>query len=409
MTTSSGTAATASFEAEHLPACGGALVIGGDHRGLGVARSLGRRGIPVWVLFGEHLVATKSRFSTRCLPWPSSEAEQIGYLLQLSDRHQLRGWMLFPTTDDTVELIARHHELLASHYQLTTPPWEITRWAFDKRQTYELAQQVGVDCPWTYYPRSRADLERLERPMPLILKPAYHKGNSRFSHDKAWLVHDRAELLTRYDEACTMVSPETIMVQEFIPGGGDTQYSYAALYRDGQPQAEITARRTRQYPIDFGHAGTYVESIENPELLAAGRRVLSAINFQGLAEMDFKRDAASGRFSLLDINPRVWGWHSLAQRAGIDFPYLLWRLTLGQPIAAQRARVGVRWVRFPTDFAAALQLFRHGALSPWEYLASLKGPLEPAVFALDDPLPALMDVPIMMRMLMQRAARRAHV
>src|SRR5439155_12687017 len=91
----------------------GAIVIGGDYRGLGVVRSLGRRGIPVWVLTDEHLIAGTSRYARRRLAWPAGdESSQVDYLLDLAD-HGLDGWMLFPTGDTTAALIARHHATLA--------------------------------------------------------------------------------------------------------------------------------------------------------------------------------------------------------------------------------------------------------------------------------------------------------
>ena len=43
----------------------GALVIGGDHPGLAVARSLGRRGIPVYVLEDQLSVSQWSRYVDR--------------------------------------------------------------------------------------------------------------------------------------------------------------------------------------------------------------------------------------------------------------------------------------------------------------------------------------------------------
>lgn len=52
---------------------GGALVIGGDYRGLGVVRSLGRRGIPVWVLTDEHKIAATSRYAQRSFAWPATD------------------------------------------------------------------------------------------------------------------------------------------------------------------------------------------------------------------------------------------------------------------------------------------------------------------------------------------------
>ena len=63
----------------------GALVIGGDYRGLGIVRSLGRHGIPVWVLADEHRIATVSRYAVRSLSWPERDEEQLQDLLQQID------------------------------------------------------------------------------------------------------------------------------------------------------------------------------------------------------------------------------------------------------------------------------------------------------------------------------------
>src|SRR5260370_41800901 len=81
---------------------------------------------------------------------------------------------------------------------------------------------------------------------PAILKPATHASVNRFTADKAWRVENRGELLARYREAREMIPAELILVQELIPGGGEFQFSYAALCRDGKPIVSLTARRTRQ-------------------------------------------------------------------------------------------------------------------------------------------------------------------
>src|SRR5437660_11748619 len=80
---------------------GGALIMGADYRGLGVVRSLGRRGIPVWVIKqGGHLVATTSRYVCRNISWPpKDERRQIDFLLDLADTHYLYGCVPFPTDD----------------------------------------------------------------------------------------------------------------------------------------------------------------------------------------------------------------------------------------------------------------------------------------------------------------------
>jgi predicted ATP-grasp superfamily ATP-dependent carboligase len=383
----------------------GAIVIGGDYRGLGVVRSLGRRGVPVWVLSDEHRLAALSRYAHRCLPWPTGlPAAQLEYLLAMGERHRLQGWALIPTGDETAAFIARHHAALTGRFTLTTPPWEVLRWAYDKRLTYELAAKVGIDCPQTFYPRSGDELSGCPCEFPAILKPATKEGFNRFTHARAWRVDDRAQLRARYEEASTLVDPETIMVQELIPGGGEAQFSYAALCANGKPIASMVVRRTRQYPIEFGRSSTFVEAIEQPEVEEPARSLLAALAITGLVEVEFKRDPRDGRFKLLDINPRVWGWHTLGRRVGCDFPYLLWQLTQGEPVPEVRGRGGVRWIRTATDLPTVARAIWRGQLSVAAYLRSLRGPVEPAVFAWDDPLPGLLELPLLTGLALRRGA-----
>src|SRR5262245_40661321 len=128
-------------DARRMP---GAIVIGSDYIALGVVRSLGRQGIPVWVLRDSmHAEAAVSRYARRCLPWPAQEQARLGFLLELSGKHGLTNWALFPTDDEAAALVARQQQVLARHFVLTTPPWEVLRWAYDKRQTHALARRLG--------------------------------------------------------------------------------------------------------------------------------------------------------------------------------------------------------------------------------------------------------------------------
>ena len=385
-------------------ACEGALVTGADYRGLGVIRSLGRRGVPVWVLnHAGHLVGTVSRYATRTLRWPLDDARrQVEFLLELAATEKLKGWVLFPTDDEDVVLFARHHELLSAHYQLTTPPWEVVRWLCDKRLLYQLAKELALERPWTFCPRNREEIVLLDCPFPVILKPAMRVAFNRLSADKAWRFENRASLLAGYDEACKLMDPELLMIQEIVPGWGEAQFSFAALCEDGSPVASIVARRTRQFPMDFGRFSTYVETIDEPQVVGPALRLLAAIRFTGLAEVEFKRDPRDGQLKLLDVNPRVWGWHTLSNRAGVDFPYLLWRLVRGESVPKVRGRSGERWMRMWTDFPMAIHEILNGRLSLRSYLRCLRGKKESAIFAWDDPLPGLFELPLLAAMVGRR-------
>jgi predicted ATP-grasp superfamily ATP-dependent carboligase len=172
-----------------------------------------------------------------------------------------------------------------------------------------------------------------------------------------------------------------------------TQFSFAALCKEGRVLASVTARRTRQYPVDFGHSSCFVETIDPQPFEEPARRLLAAMRYTGLAEVEFKYDERDRRFKLLEVNPRAWTWHALCLRAGVDFPYLLWQLAHGGQIPEIRGQAGVRWIRVSTDLAAAWTELRRGRLSLAGYTSSLRPPIVLSTFAPDDPMPSLLRLP----------------
>jgi D-aspartate ligase len=392
--------------ASHPTASDGAIVIGGDYRGLGLARSLGRRGVPVWVLWEqEERLATASRYVRRSVAIGRRGEPLHEELLRLAREERLAGWALFPTSDHTLAAVASAYDELGEVFKLTTPPWDVLRWAHDKRLTLQLAEKAGVESPRTFFPKDRVELADLDCDFPVILKPAVKEDFNRFTAAKAWRVDDRRALLARYDEACLFVPPETIMVQEFIPGGGTCQLSFAALCSDGQPLASIVARRTRQFPSDFGRASTFVETIDEPGVIESSLRILAAMGATGLVEVEFKRDPQTAALKLLDINPRAWGWHTVGAKAGVDFPYLLWQLVHGRPVPKAHGARGVKWKRLSWDLVTVANDLAHGRLEVRQYIASFGGPRVAAIFALDDPLPGLFEFPLLVFILCSRVAR----
>ncbi len=381
----------------------GAVVIGGDYRGLGVVRSLGRRGIPVCVCTDEHLIAAKSRFCTRRVTWPAGDdATNRDFLLDLADRHQLGGWLLFPTGDESAAFVAREHSALAERFIPTTPPWDTFQWAYDKHLTYQLAEQLQIGYPSTYQARSRSEVEQFPGPFPVILKPTV---KPEVRTPKAWRADDRPTLLSLYDRAAPLLPPGGWILQELVPGGGEAQLSFAALCDAGEPLAWVVARRSRQHPVDFGRSSTFVETIEDRQVETLARAVLARLRFTGLAEVEFKRDPRDGSCKLLDINARVWGWHTIGRTAGLDFPHLLWAFLLTHDVQTAHVGPGMRWLRLSTDLPAAVGELRTGRLSARRYFRSLLEPHEPAIFARDDPLPGLLEVPLLVQLATRRAAR----
>jgi len=373
----------------------GALIVGGAHNSLAVIRSLGRRGVPVRFLTHDHPLARFSRYVTQSGRWPGpNDPDAAAWLVQYAQRHGLDGWTLFACGDAEVQIAARNHAILSTVLRLATPPWAITRWAADKRLTYQYANDIGVHAPWSYYPQSCADAARVDCRFPVILKPTVHERRNAFTQAKAWRVDDGESLLARYTEAAALVGEQAIVLQELIPGGGDRQFSYAALCDRGVAIASLVARRVRQFPIDFGYTSTLVETVEQPQVEEAACRILRSLEYSGLVEVEFKYDARDGRYKILDINARPWTWIGLGAAAGVDFPFLAWQLAQGETPVPVRAMLGVRWVHFTRDLVAACQEIWRGRSSPARHLSSLRRPLTFAAFAKDDPLPGLIELPL---------------
>ncbi|HTT48726.1 MAG TPA: ATP-grasp domain-containing protein [Pseudolabrys sp.] len=372
----------------------GALVVGGAHVSIAVARSLGRRGIPVWLL-ANHPLPTYSRYVKRSIFWPDAgQPGDLSPIINVARQHNLQGWVLMATGDQEMELIARNRDVLSQYFRIVTADWSTVQWVYDKRLTYSRAARVGIDYPESFEPRSMREIEALACRFPVILKPATRGGEDAFTRAKAWKAETREQLATLYRRAAALVGGDAIIVQEWIPGAGEAQFSYAALCERGEPLASLTARRTRQHPIDFGRSSTFVETIEMDEVEALARRFLKSIAYTGVAEVEFKRDRRDGRFKLLDVNGRFWTWCGLGDLAGVDFPYLAYRQSLRQNVAPVRAKAGLAWVHGSRDIVAAAEEFMRGTLTVGGYLRAFRQPLTFATFAWDDPLPALVELPV---------------
>ncbi len=383
----------------------GALVIGGCFQALGIVRSLGRRGVPVVVIDDEFSVSRYSRYTSRYLRVTDLRDEQatVDTVLDIGRRLNLEGWVLYPTMEQTVAALSRYRPQLAEFFRVPTPEWDVVQWAWDKRNTYRLAGELEIPTPKTWYPQDLSDLEQIEDvDFPLAIKPAIKEHFFYATKAKAWRADTREELKERFEQANALAGQGEIMIQEMIPGGGRQQFAYCAFFKDGQSIGSMVAQRWRQHPPDFGRASTFVESIDLPLLETLSERFLKAINYYGLVELEYKHDPRDEKFKLLDVNARTWGYHTLGQRAGVDFPYLLFADQLSQPVEACRAKAGFRWLRFITDLPTGVVEIIHGNLQWQAYLQSLKNVHIESVFSKDDPLPGFVELALIPYLVIKR-------
>ncbi len=363
----------------------GAIILGGNFVGLGLVRSLSRRGVPTWVIDSDRKKSI-AQFSRHCRRFIVTTEPIHEVLLREGKLHDLQGWVVFAVADEYVEALSTHFEELAEIYRLTAQPADVTSIALDKRATYATAAALGIDVPWTCTTSdlSTVDVDRIA--YPVILKPAINHRFFPHTNVKALKVENGADLRRQFHRMTAFIPAEEIMIQEMIPGGGETQFSFCAVADRGRIFGSLVARRRRQYPIEFGNASTFVETARQPVVEANGRRFMEAIGFDGMGEIEFKFDRRDGKYKILDVNPRPWGWHTLGAAAGVDFAYLLWRHKVGLRIDQTKPR-DATWCREITDAVAILKSHDRKTELSRLLRAVMTGRLTTATFKSLDPLP----------------------
>ena len=372
------------------------IIIGGHFQGLGLLRNLARHQVPTYLLDNIGIcIGRFSRYTKRFSKCPSARDESrfLKFITDLAVKENLKGWLIYPNDDEAVYFLAKYNEQLEEYYRVTTPPWDITKFAYDKVLSYKIAEQYGIPTPKTYYPSNTEELKQLDIEFPVILKPSVKVPFYDITKKKAVLVEDRRELVEEYTKAAEMIdSTQTLMIQEFIPGRSKNLFSVGSLSRNGELLAKVVVQRLRQHPMDFGHSTTYAKTLDIPELEESTSRLLKAIGYSGLSEVEFMLDPKDGKYKLLEINARPWGWHTIAIGAGVELPFLSYQDMLGEKVQKDSYTMGIKWFHmFPDFLTAAIELVT-GRMKLREYLDSFKGSKEFAVMSLKDPLPFIMEL-----------------
>ena len=385
--------------AEGLPATPPAALVMNTHiTGLAVTRSLGRAGVPVLGLdderggLGQH---SRHLAGLGLVPGPTVDggAALADHLEALGPSFSERP-VLMPTNDDWVLALARHRERLEAHYRYPFAAYDVVQRALSKTDLYRTCEALGVEVPQTWYLDEGRSPEQVatEVDYPCVLKPDDSRGFYGAFRAKVFVVDTPAAFVERC--AAAAAYGLTLVAQRWIgtePGGFWSVASY--LSPGGAPRGVFTGRKLEQWPPDFG-TSCLADARWDPQIADAGVRVLQALGYHGISEIEFVRDAATGRLLLLDVNTRAWKWVGLPVAAGVDLPLLAYRDAVGDGFDSGPQRDGARWT-FLRDY---LPLVRAGAatvpeaqVTKAEWTALLAGTpsdLVDAVHDPDDPEPA---------------------
>jgi predicted ATP-grasp superfamily ATP-dependent carboligase len=303
---------------------------------------------------------------------------------------------LFPCTDLAVLQISRHRDRLAPWYHIALPEHAVVDVLMDKVGFLRHAQENDLPIPGTVIIESRDDAERAGRTLtyPVALKPPL-KSAVWQSHTsaKAFQVGDGRELLEVYDRVAAW--SDRFIAQEWVDGGVDALYSCNAYFGAGsRPLVTFVARKLRQWPPHTG-TSSLGEECRNDEVLRETVRLFAGLDYRGLAYVEMKQDARTGRHLVIEPNiGRPTGRSAIAEAGGVELLYTAYCDMVGLPLPAAREQryVGAKWIDDRRDVQSALYFVRRGQLSPADWWRSVRGPKWHAVVSRSDPYPFVHDL-----------------
>jgi predicted ATP-grasp superfamily ATP-dependent carboligase len=359
-----------------------------QHSGLGIVRSLGRVGVPVYVIHSDRFSeGFSSKYCRGKFVWDATEAspdEALHFLAKVARKIGRRS-ILIPNSDAQAMFVADYAERLADHFIFPQPSADVVHSLCSKKEMYHLARKFGVSTPETAFPQSRDDVLNYLRSaqFPILLKPIFSQVNGNFVKPIV-LAHSEQELLEIYDATEDPLRPN-LMLQEFIPGGDDMTWTFNG-YFDNNSECRIafSGKKLRNFPPRFGIASLAI-CLRNDEVEETTIRFMKAIRYKGGLDLGYRYDPRDRRYKVNDINPRVGAMlRVFVGHNGMDVVRALYLDMTGQPIAPTVASDGRKWIVEDYDLRSSFSYYRSGQLSIADWMRSLHGIKETAYFAHDD-------------------------
>jgi predicted ATP-grasp superfamily ATP-dependent carboligase len=367
-----------------------AIIISGHTPALAVIRGLGCAGVPVVVLsYYKGDMGHVSRYVREVVRIPPLDAEDRVLEALAHQARRRPGALVIAASDPAIPFVARHrHDLEGMGLVVASASEKAALTFLNKSATHALAADHGIPVPRTVTVAAVDDLGRYAdaAAFPAVLKPSLGYRYQR-AFGRKWTRVDNLDHAVREYRRAAEAGFE-VSIQELIGGDELCGANYNSYVVDGVARVELTARKIRNAPPEWGSPSVVV-SEDVPEVVDAGRRILQAAEFEGFSCIEFKRDPRDGTYKLIEVNGRHNLSGMLALRCGVNFPWLQYRhLVHGElPEQPPHAR-GVYWVDVTRDLRHLADYLGRPDYSVRRFLRPYLSSHVFAVASPSDPLPA---------------------
>ncbi|MFE9346414.1 carboxylate--amine ligase [Streptomyces olivaceus] len=293
------------------------------HGTLGAVRSLGRAGVDVHVVAdcaGSPVRASRYASRLHTPPPPGASPAEIASVLRRVAARIARPAVLVAMDDACAVAVSRARNELAPLYLLPDLPGGLAERVADKAELAGVCAALGVPHPETLVPDGPAEAARAAWRLGLPVVAKWSRpwlvppGGGLRSTVLVRSAREAGELCRRAEEAGSR-----LLLQAFLPPGpGQDWFFHGYADRSGTVRAGGPGRKIRARPRGAGltAVGRWTP---NPAVQALAERVCAELGYRGVLDLDFRRCGTTGRYHLLDFNPRPGAQFRLfTDSAGLD-------------------------------------------------------------------------------------------
>lgn len=310
---------------------------------LAAIRSLGRRKISI-IAADDRKPSTSfySKYVNSHFIYPSykdSPCEFIRCLNKNVERKNID--IIMPISEETY-VISKYRNAIKKA-KVPVPDYNSIVLANNKSKLLAFADSLGINVPQTYRVEKIEELNEISQIIeyPAVIKLIEGRGSKglRYVHSKSELINEYKHTVKRFN----LNASNYPLIQQYLSGSG---FGVSMLFNQGDARASFTHKRIREYPMSGGPSTARI-SVKYPEIEKFAKNLLEELNWHGVAMVEFKYDEFTKKPYLLEVNPRFWGSLNQAICAGVDFPYLLYKMTLEgdvKPVFKYKQGIETRWM-----------------------------------------------------------------
>ncbi len=360
------------------------------HGGVGVIRTLGRIGVPVYAITEDRWTpAAVSRYCTGRFVLPSTGREDpqelVAHIAEIGRKLGRRA-VAVPTDEEAAVLLAEHAAELEEWFLLPQVPPDLPRRLASKQGLYELCCKFGVPAPASGFPQTADEIAGFaaRATFPVVAKnlEAWVRRSAPVVAGTT-ILRTPAELLAMAEG---WGETPSVILQDYIPRDQAEDW-IVHLYCDATSHCVVnfTGVKVRSWPPHAGMtACAYI--VSNPGLAEMAARFCKDIGFRGIADLDWRFDRRDGEYKLLDFNPRVGAQFRLFETVTeVDVVRAMHLDLTGRPVPPGPQLNGRRMIVENIDLPAHLAYRRSGYTTPSKPGRATSTEL--GWLAWDDPLP----------------------